>query len=102
MINDRKRRSAELPKERYEVLKNIILAGILTPPTKDSKSSIESKFTKENAIMVSQFIGKHNPYSMEMVKILFQVSEKFIYPFENSTKAVRFLYNLIRFVWKRT
>jgi hypothetical protein len=51
--------------------------------------------------MISQFIGRDNPYSVETIRMLLQVSEKFIYPFENSTKAVRFLYNLIRFVWKR-
>jgi hypothetical protein len=35
------------------------------------------------------------------MKILFGIAEKFIFPFENSTKGVRFLYNLIRLVWKR-
>jgi hypothetical protein len=83
------------------MLKDIIMSTILTPPSKDAKSSVESKFTKEYAIMISQFIGKHNEFSIETIKMLFQVSEKFIYPFENSTKSVRFLYNLIRFIWKR-
>ena len=84
------------------MMKDIIMSSILTPPSKDAKSSVESKFTKEYAIMISLFIGKHNPYSTETIQMLFQVAEKFINPFENSTKSVRFLYNLIRFVWKRT
>ena len=83
-------------------MKDIIMASLLTPPSKDAKSSVESKFTKEYAIMISQFIGKHNPYSIDTIDLVFQIAEKFIFPFENSTKSVRFLYNLIRFVWKRT
>lgn len=77
------------------------MSTILTPGAKDAKSSVEAKFSKENAIMISQFIGKNNPYSEEIMRILFAVAEKFIFPFENSTKGVRFLYNLIRLVWKR-
>ena len=62
-------------------MKEIIMASILTPPSKDAKSSVESKFTKEYAIMISQFIGKNNPYSIETVKMVFQIAEKFIFPF---------------------
>jgi hypothetical protein len=56
------------------MLKDIIMASILTPPSKDAKSSVESKFTKEYAIMISQFIGKHNPYSIETIKMVFQIA----------------------------
>ena len=65
-------------------MKDIIMASLLTPPSKDAKSSVESKFTKEYAIMISQFIGKHNPYSIDTIDLVFQIAEKFIFPFENS------------------
>lgn len=98
---ERKRKAGEIPGDRYRLLKEIITSTILTPGSKDSKSSVESKFSKQNAIMISQFIGKNNPYSEQIMKILFGIAQKFIFPFENSTKGVRFLYNLIRLVWKR-
>ena len=82
----------------YKLFNKIVLTA-LTNPAKTGGN--DTRFTKDNAIIVYFLIGKSNQYSVELLDAVIKVIKNQVNPFENSTKALRFLYIVIRWMWKR-
>lgn len=72
----------------------------MTNPSKEGGGS-DSRFSKENAILVYYMIGKKNPFSIDLLSKLFLVARQNLNPFEKSTYGLIFIYTVIRWLCKR-
>lgn len=98
----RNRKRLALSRDLYTFVNNILLEMLTcTKETSAKKHTIESRFNSNAAMVLEHILGKSNPGSIPLMDQVFYFLKRFVKPLENSSKAIGFLYNLLKGIFFR-